>query len=290
MATLPFSLVLISIFTHAYWNYLVKSSENKHIFTGLSKLSEIVIFSIPAIYLLLNNDLETYFILIILIAAVFASLNYFFLSNAYMHGDLSLVYPVSRSSVLFLPVLAYFIIDEKIDMTGIAAILLILLGTLIMHLDSLNKRGVKSIIKNISNKGSVYALLAALTVAAYTIWDKKAITEMNPFLYFYLYTFAIAVFYNIFSFSTFSNNDIKKEWVRNKFKIFQVGFLNSLTYILILIALSLSKATYVGGLRQLSIVIGAFLGYYLLKEKFTIPKALGILISIIGGGLIYIAN
>lgn len=290
MSLFPFCLVLVSIFTHAYWNYLIKSSKNKHVFTSLSKLSEIVVFALPAIYFLFTTTFRTEFLLLITVAASITFLNYFFLASAYKYGDLSLVYPVSRSSIIFLPVFAYYFIDEKIDGIGLLAISAILVGTFVMHMESLSFRGVRTIIKNISNKGSLYAILAALTVAGYTLWDKISISKMEPFLYFYLYTFIVAVLYNSVTFTQFKKGEIRKEWELNRSKILQVGFFNGFTYILILTALTMSKATYVGGLRQLSIVIGAFLGYKLLSEKMTLPKIVGIVISIIGGSLIYLAK
>jgi uncharacterized membrane protein len=69
-----------------------------------------------------------------------------------------------------------------------------------------------------------------------------------------------------------------------------VGFFNSFTYLLILTALTMSKTSYVDGLRQLSIIVGALLGYRLLKERMSLPRVIGIVISLIGGSLIYFAN
>lgn len=290
METLPFLLVLISVFTHAYWNYLVKSSENKHIFIGLSKLIEVVIFAIPAIYFLSITDFKFYFICLVTVAASITFLNYYFLSNAYKHGELSLVYPVSRSSVLFLPFLAFIFIGEKVNMTGIIAVALILIGTFIMHLKSFKKKAFRRIFNCSNNKGTLFALLAALSVACYTLWDKTSIKRIEPFIYFYLYTLMVACFYNLYIFLKCSKKDIQKEWIKKRFKIIQVGFFNSFTYILILIALTSSKATYVGGLRQLSIAVGVFFGYIFLNENLALPKIMGVLISIIGGGLIYFSN
>lgn len=290
MDTLPFALVLTSIFTHAYWNYLIKRSQNKHVFTALSKLAEITIFLIPAVYFLMTTGFKMEFLLLISVAASITFLNYFFLASAYKHGDLSLVYPVSRSSILFLPIIAFYFIDERIDIVGLSAILMILLGTFVMHMESLDKRGIQTIVKNVNNKGSAYAILAALAVAGYTLWDKISISKMEPFLYFYLYTFLVAILYNTTTFLKFDKEEIKKEWSLNRSEIIQVGFFNSFTYILILTALTMSKATYVGGLRQLSIVIGAFLGYKLLGEKMGLPKVIGIAISVVGGSLIYLAK
>ncbi len=290
MDALPFTLVLVSIFTHAYWNYLIKRSENKHIFTALSKLAEMTIFGIPAIYYLLTTEFEEQFVLLIVVAATIAFCNYFFLSGAYKYGDLSFVYPVSRSSVIFLPVLAFYFIGERIDEIGGVAISLILIGTFVMHMKSLDRNGFRTVFKNFNNKGSIYALLAALSMAGYTLWDKIAITQMEPFLYFYLYTFIVAILYNGFVFTKYSVADIRAEWRLNRSRVIQVGFFNSFTYIIILTALTMSKATYVGGLRQLSVVIGVFLGYKLLGETLSAPKMAGIAISIIGGSLIYLAK
>lgn len=290
MSTIPFILVIISTFTHAYWNYLVKRSENKHIFTALSKLSEIVIFAIPAFYFLSFINFEQGFVFFVVIASFFTFLNYFFLASAYKHGDLSILYPVSRSSILFLPILAFIFIGEKIDGVGVAAIVLILVGTLVMHLDSFDARGIASLKTNLKNRGSFYAIMAALSAAGYTLWNKISVSSIHPFLFFYFYTLCIAILYGVFMVLKFPHEMVRQEWHNNKNRIVQVGFFNSFTSILILLALTMSKATYVGGMRQLSIVVGAFLGYRLLQEKMTAPKIFGILVSILGGFLLYLAK
>ncbi len=58
MKTSPYFLVIISAFTHSIWNFLVKRSNNKDIFIGLSKTSEAVIFVIPFVWFLSLVDLD----------------------------------------------------------------------------------------------------------------------------------------------------------------------------------------------------------------------------------------
>lgn len=106
------------------------TSERKHIFVALSKISEVLIFGIPAVHVLtitpfepnFEPGFEPGFLFLIAVAAFITSLNYFFLSNAYDHGDLSLTYPISRSGTLFLPLIAFLLIDEVIDPTGWVAV------------------------------------------------------------------------------------------------------------------------------------------------------------------------
>ena len=95
----PFVLVIISSFTHAFWNFLTKRAIEKDIFVGLSKITEVAVFFIPFLVLVTRSPFEIvkywYFIVI---AAVFVFLNYVLLSQTYKHIELSLAYPISRSS------------------------------------------------------------------------------------------------------------------------------------------------------------------------------------------------
>ncbi len=88
----------------------------------------------------------------------------------------------------------------------------------------------------------------------------------------------------------FSRNDVKKEWQNNKLSIVQVAFFNTFTYVLILIALGISKATYVGTLRQLSLVIGVFPGWKYLNESISLSRITGVILLVIGGGLTLFAG
>jgi len=290
MDKISFILLLISIFTHAYWNYLIKASSNKHIFTALSKLVELFILITPAFYFFTGSDFKTYLLLYIVIAAIITFSNYYFVASAYKSGAFILTYPISRSSVIFLPLLSFLFIGERIDITGTIGIFLILSGTFVMHFDLFTKGNLVSIFKSLKNKSTLFGLLAAFTAAAYTLWDKISLTHMKPLLYFSFYTILVACIYNTYCFTKFSKSAIKEEWLNYKYKIIAVGVLNSFTYMLVLISLTRCKSTYVGGMRQLSVVVGAYYGYKFMGEKLGLPKLVGIGISIIGAGLIYMAR
>jgi len=290
MSKLAFALVFISLFSHAYWNFLVKDSGNKTIFIGLSKLAEVVLFIIPGVYMLFNTSLDAYMLALVGLGALITFFNYLFLAKAYATGDLSMAYPIARSGILFLPFLSWMVIDERINLTGWVAVVLILIGTLIMHLESFESRSWQTLWKSCKNISTGYALLAAFTVAGYTLLGKMAVAQMEPFLYLYLYTVVIAVMYGFVIMDKHTGTEIKMEWKSNRFKIIQVGFFNTFSYLLALFALTMSKATYVGGLRQLSVVVGLFLGYRYLKENISLPKIIGVLISLTGGALIYFAK
>ncbi len=295
MDTIPFVLIIISCVTHAYWNYLLKSSLNKYVFTLMSKLAEVVIFLAPALYFLSSTQLDSDYLILIIVASSLGLLNYIFLTKAYKSGDFSLVYPISRSSILFLPLLAYLFIEERIDSAGFIAITLILIGILLMHVKSFDSTGWKRFLEGMQNKGSIYAILAALALAGYTLWDKISVSIVHPFLYYYLYNSLIGALFGVFVLGKFlkkkiSLEELKVEWRVSRLKSILAGFLNTISYMLVLIALMGSKASYVGALRLLSIVLGVFFAYKLLGESLTPTKIAGILISIVGSCLVYLAG
>ncbi|MCP4108377.1 MAG: EamA family transporter [Desulfobacteraceae bacterium] len=290
MKTVPFLLVMISVVTHAYWNFLAKRAENKDLFMGLSKIAEAVIFGVPFLAVLACKGFDTGSWYFVIIASLFVFLNYFFLTSAYKHIDLSVAYPISRSSTLFLPFIAFYFIGETIDPVGITSLVFVTLGVFVIHFDTIKDEGITGFFKLFRNPGIIFALLAAFTVASYTVWDKVAISHIYPFLYFYAYTFLVAVFYAILTYMKFSRNDVREEWQNNWLSIVQVAFFNTFTYVLILIALGISKATYVGTLRQLSLVIGVFLGWKFLNESISFFRVTGVILLVVGGGLTLFAG
>src|SRR5215213_4045525 len=117
MGLIPYILVFVSALTHAYWNFILKRAKGGHVFIGLSKITEIVLFIIPFIYLINKEEIAilNYWVFYT-VGALLVIFNYIFLGQAYKSGDLSSVYPISRAgALLFLPVLAYLFIGERID-------------------------------------------------------------------------------------------------------------------------------------------------------------------------------
>ncbi|MFT5196540.1 MAG: drug/metabolite transporter (DMT)-like permease, partial [Candidatus Promineifilaceae bacterium] len=238
MQLFPFVLVCISAVTHGIWNFLAKGAGNKDIFIGLSKVSEAVIFLIPFIFLLNREGYgDSQWLIFVAIASCFVFLNYFFLSQAYKHADLSVAYPISRSSILFLPFLAFFFIGERIDAIGFTSIILILMGVLCLQLQEFSRHELGQMAKKLARPGIVFALLAALMAASYTLWDKVAVSRIHPFLYFYSYTFITALFYLVFFGAKFKRTEIKAEWKQKRWQIVAVALLNTFTYLIVLTAL-----------------------------------------------------
>jgi len=77
-------------------------------------------------------------------------------------------------------------------------------------------------------------------------------------------------------------HEIREEWRNNRANILIVGFLAIFTYIMILFALQLAKVSYVSAVREVSIVLSAFLGVSQLGEKNAAQKLPGAVMIALG--------
>jgi drug/metabolite transporter (DMT)-like permease len=285
-----YALVVLSALMHAYWNYLIKRAGGTTIFVGLSKISEVVVYApVFAIVIAMNAGTPRAPIsevaVLVTVGAALTLANYVALAQGYSRGDLSVIYPLSRGAgLLFLPAFGYLVFGERLSATGWTAVGMILVALVV------TSRPSASTERAVSRAAVLFALLAGLAAAGYTVWDKRAIQRMPTFLYFYAYTVLVAIAYAVFLRARFSREELEAEWRRHRRPIVLVGILNTAAYLLILVALKSGTSTYVIALRQLSIAFGVGLGVWRLGESLPSRKAAGLILLICGCALVAFAR
>jgi len=290
----PYLLVLVSAFTHAWWNYLFKRSGGGQLFIGLSKIGEVVLF-LPLFLALGWSDAVTRagtLFPLALVGAVLTLTNYALLAVAYRRSDLSVVYPVSRGGVLlFIPLLGYAAFGERVSLVGAVSFALIVAGIVVLQLPALNLQSLRSFSRHLTaDTGAGFALLAAAAAAGYTVWDKHAVTTMRPFTYFYAYTTLVALVYAAYILRVHGRVAARREWSERGRAIIQVAGLNTVTYLLVLFALQTGTSSYVIALRQLSVAFGALLAWGLLREPLGPARRLGVALILGGSVLVRLAG
>jgi drug/metabolite transporter (DMT)-like permease len=217
-------------------------------------------------------------------AAYFASMG-----RAYQTGDLSVAYPLARGSApLFITLWAALFLKEQLTTWGLLGILLIAAG-----LYFINARSWKDLwepLRHLGNPVSRWALLTGFCISVYSIIDKVGMKYVSPFTYIYLVllvTFFVFTFYILLSGKRAS---IAAEWRANKAGILVAGVADLLTYYLVLRAMRLSCVSYVGSVREMSVVFGAFLGSTLLGEGYGRIRVFASLLVFLGILLIGVAG
>src|SRR4030065_1783288 len=95
---------------------------------------------------------------------------FFFLAKAYEHGDISVVYPISRGSgIAGTAIIAFLFLQEKISFIGASGILFICLGTVLLGLDNTHQK-----------RGIFFSLLVAVLITSYSIVDKLGVGIIHP--------------------------------------------------------------------------------------------------------------
>jgi drug/metabolite transporter (DMT)-like permease len=272
---LAVALILVSAASHAAWNYLAKGSREKDSFMLLMNLTSQVTL-LPVFILLLRDWTLPISVLPFLIASAVAEVVYFLaLSRAYDAGDLSTVYPVARSAPLFVAVAGAVFLGDPLTPAGVAGILLVLAGVYILHLKSLQPGSFLEPLHSFKGPAFGFALIAAIGTTAYSLSDKAAVTRVDPILYAFWLEIAITLLLAPIILHRKGWNNIRTEWRTTWRRITVSGALMRGGYLLVLIAMTLTPVGYLLAFRQISVVIGALIGVFILGEGYGAPRLLG---------------
>lgn len=256
-------LVLSSAFTHALWNFIAKRAIGGISFIWLFAVMEVALY-LPVLLIALYvspftiSNLE----LVMIVGSAFLHIAYFVsLTRGYQVADLSIVYPFSRGiGPLLSTIAAIILLSERPTPIALFGTILITLGIIGLTGDPRKIRG-----KNLT-KGLLFAGLTGLAIAGYTIWDSYAVRTvgLSPFVFQWGVTFIRLIILTPIAIR--QRKHVQLAWEHDKWKAGGVAILSSLSYVLMLFALSFSQVSYVAPLRSISILIGVVMGVVLLKE------------------------
>ncbi len=282
MELLPFLLVAASAISHAAWNLLAKGGSDKESFMWLMTATSLFTM-LPVFYYTLPEwrfPLEAlpYF----LVSGIAETLYFITLRKAYELGDLSVVYPLARSSPLFITVLAVLFLGEEISPWGAIGVMLMVLGVYTIHLKSLQTKDILHPLRSLKERPSQLALMTALWTTAYSMSDKIGVSTVDPILYAFWMDAFIVIFMTPAILWRHGWSGISEDWKETKIQAIVAGFLARFGYILVLVAMSLIQVSYILALRQISVVLGAAAGVILLKERYGRIRLLGSAIMFLG--------
>lgn len=279
MVSTAFLLIIVSAFFHATWNMLVKYSNDKVAYNVHIQVATAVFISLYTI--IFHSDALYYHqstVIYALLSSFFFALYQHFTAVSYKYADVSMVYPITTSSPLFIVIWAYFILDERVSVYGVIGIILVLAGCYIMNITK--SKGDKN-----GFYGILIAFLAAFLYSFGAMADKMGVGTVNTNLYIML----MADFMSLYSilFTTFSHRKArilhKKIKLSIQWKLVILGGLamgaSTVTYRLGLIDMQIS---YASALRQLSSFFGVLMGLFLLKESYGMQRIIGSIVIVAG--------
>ena len=284
MTAFALALVLASAVAHATWNLFAKRASGGVPFLWLALALAVPQYAPIAIAVLVITGAQLG-LAVVLWTFVNAALNvaYFvFLQRGYRAGDLSIVYPLARGTGPVLATVgAILIFGERPTGLAIAGAVLIALGVVVLTGDprKLRQRGVGAAVG--------YALLTGVTIAAYTLWDKRGVSGLliPPIVYEWGSNIWRVIILAPFALPRWP--EIRAEWSANRTAALVVAILSPLAYMLVLTALAISPVSYVAPAREIGILFGVVLGARSLAEADPARRSLAAVLMV--GGVIALA-
>lgn len=283
MPTLAIILLLTSALMHAVWNLILKQSDIKYVamnwqvlLSGAAAILAIFFVGLPPRSMWLFAGLST----------ILEVLYFLLLMYAYTDHDFSLIYPIARGAApALLAIWAALFLHEIPTTGGLFGILLIVVGMGVI--------GATSLLQNHENKphlkGIMLALGVAFIISVYTLVDGTAVkAHPDAALPYALSMFALVPFLTTpvvvrrYGWGAFA-----QAWREQSLRLILGGVLGVVAYTTALFAYSFAPLNYSEAIREVSVVIGAFLGWRFLREALGGYRLIGS--AIIFGGILLIA-
>jgi drug/metabolite transporter (DMT)-like permease len=270
-------LLFLSASMHALWNFLLKSAEEKFVAMGWQTILSGTLALIVIIFYsgLPPREMWLFAVISMLLEAIY----FILLCIAYSDHDFSLIYPIARGAApALLVVWTAFFLHEQLTVGGYIGLAMITIGMMVIGATALlQSKGEK-----IHLKGIFTALTVALVISLYTFVDGKAV-KSGPALPYGLFMFVmIPLVTTPYIAYQYGLDSFPRVWKKNWNYLLIGGGLGVVAYMLALFAYTSAPLSYSGAIREVSAVIGAFLGWRFLKEQMGGVRVVGSVIVFVG--------
>ena len=303
------ALIFVAAVAHASWNLFSKqaSAAGAACFVWLmSSVATVAYLPVVIVSVIASPPRLTAVAWVFMAGTGLLQAGYFlFLQTGYKLGDLSLVYPIGRGTGALLAALAGIILlGEHPGPAGVAGILFIVAGLIILGIPAAASRAgagstrpaetptrraraaasraEAAITKPATTKAVAFALVTGAFIAAYTLWDKYAVSTLKvpPLVQGYASLPGMALVLTPFALRDRART--ARVWVTYRHQVLGAAVLAPLAYILVLTALSFTAVSAVAPAREVSVLIGVLLGRRLLGEG-SLARRLGAAAAIAAG-------
>ena len=294
MTLAAFILIFLSAGMHASWNLIAKKSHMNLAFYATLVLVDMLMgawiwFCLP----LALSDLTPEFYLAAVGSALGETCYCIGLIMAYRKMDMSAAYPMMRSLPLIFTALftALLGIGETLSPLALFGMATVFAGCVIMPLAKFSDFRLSSYL----DRKILFVLMAALGTTVYTICDSEAQKEMTSCASWLSKTMISCTYYefrHVAVFLSVGTLTLALPFARAEVGELRrhgwgaaalAGLFAGLTYLLVLLAMNyVDNVSYVQAFRQLGLVIGMLEGIFILKERCTLTRVVGIVLIISG--------
>jgi drug/metabolite transporter (DMT)-like permease len=283
------ALVLASALLHASWSVSIKSSRDPLCFNLLQSWVGVAMLAAIAPFVRFGEIPAPVWGLLAA-TGLAHGLYMYWMSRAYEHGDLSLVYPIARSTPAFLPLLAVPLLGESLSPGGALGIGVVVCGIWLVY-------GARRwTLRTLAEPAARFAFLTLGASVVYSLLDKAAMRELasatwtSPVPQAVVLSVLLFVAYLLaFAPLVLHRRGGRALWNaarRDLSKASLAALVSFASYTLILAALRTAPVSYVVAVRQSSVLFAVVLGVILLGERPGRERVVGAAFTVAGVALI----
>lgn len=266
-------VVLLAALMHAGWNAIAKAIPNRLVASALIGLAYLVVAGV-GILIFPVPEVESWWAIIT--SALLQTVYLILLTAAYAKMDFSKAYPLTRGiAVLGVTAVSVGLLGEaisSIQMTGVLMVVAALM-TLAFGAGWMDQRG-----------GLLLALMIGLIIASYSLADGVGVRVSGTPMGYASWNFFLQGF-TVPAAAWFLSDDRPAfvEGLRSHAgRGLLGGVLSLVAYYAVVWAQSIAPLSMVSALRETGVIMAAFIGYLVFKEKLTPAKVIATVVAAAG--------
>lgn len=253
--------ISLSVLMHVSWNLLARHVDSRCNYLWWGLLTHLVLLGPWALWrFVADSHWDTRLVVAMLVTAGANTVYFLALRKAYHFASVALVYPIVRSSPIFIAIWAWLIFDQGMTLSGIAGICINTLGLWILAGSTRDGDAVHAL---------PWAIFAALATSVYSLSDKVAINYLPTFgaqLGFITVGYA-ASFVGLSIFQYRKTNRIRPECRPKFYYLLPGGLFIGTAYALVVRAMQELPASYVVAYTNAGIVLATIFSIWIFKER-----------------------
>lgn len=267
MGTLSFSLILISAVMHAFWNLLVKQSRHKTVFIWWMFVASGGLFTfalpfLPEPFYWPDNRV----LLLVTIGAGCFVLYHLLNGRAYRGEDLSIAYPLSQTSMVYVPIWGSLLLGERLSLVGLGGIAMVIAGTYSVQMQRFSMAELLRPFRRLSSPAVRAALAAGFIYSIGSIAEKSGVRNYSPLYFTY---FLVLIMFGLMSINLLRlkyrphiGAELREHWPL----IVASGPVMMGSFLTFRYGLNMAPVSYAVPVRQVSILVGVLIGILFLGE------------------------
>ncbi len=281
-------MVLVSALLHAGWSVAIKGTRSPLAF-NLVQTAGMALVALALLPFIELGDLSARAWQLIAATGVAHGLYLWFLSASLERADLTLAYPIIRSTPAFLPFVAVPLLGESLTPVGVSGIAVVVSGIWLVH----GEGGLRALARM---PGVGFAWLTLATTVAYSLTDKAGVAALDagswhgalpPALaWFALLSLAGPLVFFPIGLRNVDRHELRRSFRENGARALGAIVIGLVGYGLILEAYRTAPASYVVAIRQTSVLFAVAIAILFLHERPGARRMAGAAATVAGVALI----